>query len=338
MGKTPPRSFNTVKNSNREQRAKRRQKERQVLLLIILTFFLILITSFVLLICSVVNGIISNQPNDDPTVPPANDTTSDQIVYTAATVASADVHKGDLIVVSEKQGLQYVFPAASNLILIEDIRRDQNGTRPYQTRVLREDEKLLSDAAYAVNQMLTDFYLKFGDNSLILMDTYRSQKDQESYSSTPVGFSEHHTGLVFTIKTYNANNKPVALSQNAMSDWIYENCYKYGIICRYPTDKEAQTGVEDYNYCFRYVGVAHATYMKQNNLCLEEYVQLLKKDYSNGTILDITDGQASYKVYYIPASTDELTTVTVPQNYKYTVSGDNSGGFIVTIYCNQPIE
>ena len=337
MGNTPPRSFNTVKNSNREQRAKRKKQARQVFLAIILVAILIVVTAFVLLICSVVHAIISNQPTDEVTPPTNDEPTATEIVYTAATVSSADVHKGDLILVSEKQGLQYVFPSVSNMVLIEELRKDQNGVRPYQTRVLREDEKLLSDAAYAANQMLTDFYLKFGDNSLILMDSYRSQKDQETYSSTPVGFSEHHTGLVFTIRTYDANNKVASLSQNAMSDWIYENCHKYGIICRYPTDKEAITGVNSYNYCFRYVGVAHATYMKQHNLCLEEYIELLKSTYSNGSMLDVVDGETAYKIYYVSAASDELTTVTVPQNYKYTVSGDNSTGFIVTIYCNSPI-
>lgn len=314
---------------------KRQRAARMILLAIIAVAILLVITLVAFLICSVVHSITSKQPDDGqtPVVPPV----SNEIVYTSATVANADVHKGDLILVSEERNLQYVFPSVESLILIEDIRKDQNGNRPYQTRVLREDEKLMPDAAYAVNQMLTDFYLKFGDSSLILMDTHRSQKDQETLSKTPVGFSEHHTGLVFTIRTYNSANKHVPLSQNVASNWIYENCHKYGIVCRYPADKVDATNISSYDYCFRYVGVPHATYMKRHNLCLEEYLDLLKASYSNGTMLDVAgDDGAAYKVYYVSASADELTTLTVPQNCKYTVSGDNGAGFIVTIYCNEP--
>ncbi len=334
--KTPPRSFNTVKNSNRETRAKRQKNARMLLLSILAVAALIGLIASAFLIWSIGDLLISPKPDNND---PAGNTPSAEITYTATTKSRADIHAGDLILVSEDRNLQYVFPAAPNLMLIEDIRQDQNGERPYQTRVLREDEKLLSDAAYAANRLLTDFYLQFGDNSLILMDSHRSQADQEnSPSDTPVGFSEHHTGLVFNIRTYNKDNKVVPLSGNVASDWIYQNAHKYGIICRYPSDKETETGVSGYNYCFRYVGVAHATYMKQNNLCLEEYLDLLKASYSNGAMLDVVgDDGAAYKVYYVSASAEELTTVRIPQNYRYTISGDNSGGFIVTIFCNEPV-
>lgn len=338
MSHNSPRSFNTVKNSHRDERTKRLNKQNQTLFSVFIVACLTVATALIFLITSFavwIGAKLSSDPNPDPDLP--SDSKQNEIVYTSATASNADIHKGDLIVVSEKLGLQYTFPSTSDFVLIEEIRVNQNGEHPYQTRYLREDEKLLSDAAYAVNQMLTDFYLKHGDNSLILMDTYRSQQDQATSSTTPVGFSEHHTGLVFTIRTYNKNNKAAPLSENPAADWIYENCYKYGIICRYPSDKTSITGISGYEYCFRYVGVAHATYMKQNNLCLEEYIELLRTSYSGGNVLNITDNNSAYQVYYVSASSDELTTVPVPKNYQYSISGDNKSGFVITVYCNQPI-
>ena len=44
---------------------------------------------------------------------------------------------------------------------------------------------------------------------------------------------------------------------------------------------------------------------------------------------------AAYEIYYVPMTGDS-TTVSVPKNYKYTISGDNVGGFIVTVDLNSP--
>jgi len=354
MEKKPPRSFNTVKNSNREARMKRQKQERTVLLAILSIAILIALILAIFLVASLADTIGKNLGNDGDKKDPVT------LEFTQMTQKSDAVHSGDLIVVNQKDDLEYVFPTSTNLVLIDDIRQAQNGENPYQTKFYRSDEKMQYAAAHAANQMLTDFYLKFGDKSLVFMDAYRSKEDQEKNSSTPVGFSEHHTGLVFTLRTYTDNSdRPVALSENVYKDWIYENAHRYGIICRYPADKTDKTGIDGYDYCFRYVGVAHATYMYENNLCLEEYVALLK-NYTADAPLKVEikdkDGKVTeaYAVYYTAASTaEELTTVSVPKDFtnktgytpankkdfdaflpaagEYTVSGDNIGGFVVTV-------
>lgn len=55
--------------------------------------------------------------------------------------------------------------------------------------------------------------------------------------------------------------------------WFAENGYKYGYVVRFPEDKTQQTGLDYRPWHFRYVGIPHAYYMTQNNLCLEEYVE-----------------------------------------------------------------
>ena len=57
---------------------------------------------------------------------------------------------------------------------------------------------------------------------------------------------------------------------------MVENSHKYGFVLRYPKDKESITGIEYEPWHFRYVGKEHAKVMKENNFCLEEYVEYLK--------------------------------------------------------------
>ena len=114
--------------------------------------------------------------------------------------------------------------------------------------------------------------------------------------------------------------------------WLGRNCYRYGFVVRYPATKSAITGVSDYEECFRYVGYIHAYIMKQNDMCLEEYLTYLR-GYSAGetTALSMTgDDGNDYRIYYVPA-TGENTKIPVPENDPYTVSGDNESGFIITV-------
>ncbi len=83
------------------------------------------------------------------------------------------------------------------------------------------------------------------------------------------GCSEHHLGLAFDINVPGASN----FSSTKQSAWLNKHCWEYGFIIRYTKEKEEITGFEAEPWHIRYVGVNHAMYMKQHNLCLEEYVQ-----------------------------------------------------------------
>jgi D-alanyl-D-alanine carboxypeptidase len=112
-------------------------------------------------------------------------------------------------------------------------------------------------------------------------------------------------------------------------NWLFDNCHKYGFVIRYPDDKASITGVSEYGYYFRYVGIPHATYMKAQGLCMEEYIELLK-EFDNEKPLKIqsADGKI-YEVYYV--AVEGSATVKHPTNYAYTVSGTNEGGVVVTV-------
>ena len=154
------------------------------------------------------------------------------------------------------------------------------------------------------------------------------------YPETP-GYSEHHTGLAVDIKVW-SDSTQVNL-RDTEYEWLEANCAKYGFIIRYDGSKASLTGIADEPYHLRYVGVAHAAYMSERNLCLEEYLELLRTDHKyEQTPLEITANAKEYLVYYVPANTTEgasFTSIPVPPASEgtYSISGDNMNGFIVTV-------
>lgn len=81
------------------------------------------------------------------------------------------------------------------------------------------------------------------------------------------GASEHHTGLAFDITVPGASFKGTRQQK-----WLAANCWDYGFIIRYPEDKVSITGISSEPWHIRYVGMEHALRMRDENLCLEEYV------------------------------------------------------------------
>ena len=54
--------------------------------------------------------------------------------------------------------------------------------------------------------------------------------------------------------------------------WLKENCWKYGFILRYPTDKTEETGIIFEPWHYRYVGEKAAKEIMEQGICLEEYL------------------------------------------------------------------
>lgn len=131
---------------------------------------------------------------------------------------------------------------------------------------------------------MSDDYYNIGGVRILANDAYRSFDDQQkivdnsrnlygdAYVNKKValaGHSDHQTGLGITI---------VSKDDNAMK-WVSENAYKYGFILRFPyalndlndSPEKNPTGFNVINNYYRYVGVEAATYMKNNNICFEEY-------------------------------------------------------------------
>lgn len=103
-------------------------------------------------------------------------------------------------------------------------------------------------------------YLKQGKNR------EEAQKLTDEYINIP-RTSEHHLGLAVDF-----NNVDEGFENTKAYEWLLENASDYGFILRYPKEKEDITGIEYEPWHWRYVGPEHAKKMKEQDLCLEEYV------------------------------------------------------------------
>ena len=99
-----------------------------------------------------------------------------------------------------------------------------------------------------------------------------AKKMAEGYVSIP-GTSEHQLGLAVDV-----NADTSVSSSDEVYAWLDANAYRYGFIKRYPSDKTEITGVNNEPWHYRYVGREAAEEMKENNLCLEEYVEWKKSN------------------------------------------------------------
>ena len=321
---TQPRSFNTIRRSQTKVRAQRRQTQRVVLLAMFATVALILVALLVLGGFAIVNAIIDARPapdNNDNNTPSPN-----EIQFIQTTKSASSVHEGMLLLVNPQNEYKFLESAEKSLVHIDDYRvRAADGKFCYQ--LSSQQYKLQAGAIDSLNAMMLKNYEMTGD-IIKITDAYRTLQAQADKEIAP-GYSDHHSGYCFSIR----DNSDSSLLES--DHWIYQNCHKYGFVVRYPEGKESWTGVyEEYTYCLRYVGVAHATYMYENDLCLEEYLDLLKNSYSSAaTRLTISAADGfDYDVYYVKASDSEVTTIDVPtSDFTYTVSGDNRSGFIVTV-------
>ena len=98
-----------------------------------------------------------------------------------------------------------------------------------------------------------------------------------SYWVAIPGTGEHETGLAVDIVSRDYQILDEKQEQTDVQKWLIENSYKYGFALRYPTDKKDITMINYEPWHYRYVGIDNATYMKEHDMCLEEYIDYLKQ-------------------------------------------------------------
>lgn len=90
------------------------------------------------------------------------------------------------------------------------------------------------------------------------------------------GTSEHHTGLAVDIVAKSYQLLDEEQENTPEQKWLMTNCYKYGFILRYPTEKTEKTKIGYEPWHYRYVGVELATEITKKGICLEEYIEMNK--------------------------------------------------------------
>lgn len=352
-------------NHMRMARYRRNRTKKTVLMILVAVVLLTLWIIAAVSIVKHVNGTDTTDPTDT-----SNGTDSSQ-GSTIGDNNDSSVNNGDngtdnaLSYTSEKMGVNAY--KTGKLILINSTYKYDYTADTYLTKELvsaysyangafsvsYQTDKIRIDTIKAMNEMFAAFKAETGLTGFSLRPDYAyctHDQQQAWYDATEKkrgesapsyefkgGESEHETGRSFDIKV-EVNGEAVAV-RNADSAylWIYDNCYKYGIVYRYPSDKTAVTGVSmaaDSTHAdhFRYVGKAAAAAMHANNWCLEEFIIEIEKYTYNGEHLKAEGADGTkYEMYFYPATAGADTEVKVPEGMEYEISGNNIDGYIVTV-------
>lgn len=184
----------------------------------------------------------------------------------------------------------------------------------------------------AISSMFNDFFAATSVGNVLVYVT-TAEPATAAYGT---GIAERASGLSLDLGVLDeATGSHTAFTGEGTYSWIPQHAADYGYVVRYPAGKEDKTGQTALPSHYRFVGVPHASYMAQQNLCLEEYLELVREHTWDGEHLTYAAAGSNYEVYYVPADTAaEATEVPYPAGTEPQISGDNVGGFIVTVKQN----
>ncbi len=240
--------------------------------------------------------------------------------YTDYTVEAKDLGSGSLILADTEHPFLAADEAWLNLVKCVEYRDAQ----PDATGVDATEEEynkknyipwknmyLNEEAMAATHRMLTDAKNSVKANPVTIDAAYGliAFGDANNY--------ENKTACLILLSDFTSGtNERVPLSE-AYRNWFDKHAADYGFI---------KTANEDE---YRYVGVAHAVYMSENKMSLKEYIEYLKKETDPSTVHKIKTGGVEYIVYYVECTEGQV--IKVPTSEKYTISGTNEGGVIITV-------
>lgn len=187
-----------------------------------------------------------------------------------------------------------------------------------------------------------------GRKSILAVSGYRTQKEQRAIYSDSLkangpdftrryvalpNHSEHQTGLAVDL---GLRQKEIDFIRPYFPDEGVCGRFKelapvYGFIQRYKRSKENITGISEEPWHFRYIGRPHAELAECLHMALEEYIEELKKYPQDSPLRFKSALNQSYEIFYAP-SNGKAQTVRLPDDIPYNISGNNTDGFIITLW------
>ena len=286
-------------------------------------------------------------PDSQPvTEEPAKPETQSNLDFEYEEVPNTAVHDSPLMLVNSN----FACTAEESNLVSLDMKRMEVGSNSFSVDENLYVREIMADALI---RMLDDYNVTKQQDNIIVSAGYRTEEEQQrlyeeaqqeqelyeedleetgtDYSETvsPAGYSEYQTGWCVDL----AIDGEGEFDGTDEQSWILENCYRYGIIVRYPQEKTDITGMPYTPNHLRYVGFPHATIMAKENKTLEEYIDFVKDYPFGGSPLRISDYDAKiYEVFYYPMNEEsDTTSVPIPIGLDYEICGNNIDGFIVTI-------
>ncbi len=267
-------------------------------------------------------GAVVTQPVQGQTLSPE---------FTTQSVEYAQINNGDLVLVNSLYSYKFQ-QGDTNIVTVFD---NKNSYYAASDNVISLD----SEAITQLNALMEGYAVNVVNDHIRVIGGFRTieaqnDKYNNGKSRFQGGYSDYHTGRSFDLGIFPDTGSSGHYKPEGVYAWLNDNAANYGFVVRFPEGKDSVTGEEARAYTFRYVGVPHAVYMKQNNLCLEEYTEQIKA-YTQANPLAVTSGTSVYQVYYVAANANNVTEVPVPSNLPYTISGNNVDGFVVTVTISQ---
>ena len=182
-----------------------------------------------------------------------------------------------------------------------------------------------------------------GSEVIVPVSGWRSRQEQQAlwedtwaregaeftqrYVARP-GCSEHQTGLAMDLGRAAPFLDPIRpdFPREGPCGAFRRLAARYGFIQRYTREKEGITRIAEEPWHFRYVGVPHALLLEERQLCLEEYVPLLQR---GEQVCRLANGRTA-RVSWLPCPGD-TAELPLPDGC-WQLSGDNQGGFILTVW------
>ena len=169
----------------------------------------------------------------------------------------------------------------------------------------------------AFNKLVKDFYAKTKNDNIKVVKAYNPDAADTQDALFSAGTTLQLEYFVVD-EAGNASGSEVFSSTGDYA-WVYNNAAKYGFV-NVTVDGKASA-------IFRFVGIEHATAMVSRKLSVDAYIEWLKANTSPEAPLASKSGNRNYAIYYIAANGNHV----VPAKYEYTVSGNNTDGFIITV-------
>lgn len=150
-------------------------------------------------------------------------------------------------------------------------------------RIYDDLKQMLDDAKKAgYNPLVCSAYRSY-DTQVYLYNRKVNQYKDKGYSDSEAkklagewvakpGTSEHQSGLAVDLVSVENQNLDDSQLKSKCQQWYMNNCWKYGFVLRYPSDKKNITKINSEPWHYRYVGKGVAKDIHDSGLCLEEYL------------------------------------------------------------------
>jgi len=248
---------------------------------------------------------------------------------TTVQVKSSATKNGALLLINNENLIssREKFPSRSELIGNTALQKELGlvrvkGTGNFKTP--HSNHFLAPNAAEYFYDMMEAFVKQNESRDIFLRNAYYCD-----YSEQVPHANVHATGYAVDLQIMNENGQFSLKSNSAFYKWFIDNCNDYGFI--FVGDTQNSNTSSGYS-TFRFVGTAHAGCMEIYSMDLEQYLSYIS-DRTPDSYLRITDKyDVEWLIYYVKASSGEYTDVVVYGDEScYEISGDNLGGFIVTV-------